>query len=146
MKDSPHLSLDAFWPYQAVVLGDLISKHTHGLLKDIGEVNLSQWRVLAAIGDSPGLSAAQVVAKTPMDKGIVSRAVTFLMDGNYIRRKSDATDKRKTALFLTSKGKNLHTKISRAQMEAIATFQSEQVNDPEFNALLTDRINRMRQL
>lgn len=146
MKDNPHLSLDAFWPYQAVVLGDLISKHTHALLKEIGDVNLSQWRVLAAIGDSPGLSAAQVVAKTPMDKGIVSRAVTFLMDAKYIRRKTDMTDKRKTALFLTQKGRKLHTKISNAQMEAIATFQSEQVNDVEFNALLTDRIARMKQL
>lgn len=146
MTQTHDLSLDEFWPYQAVVLGDLISKHTHALLKEIGHLNLSQWRVLAAIGDKPGLSAVEVVAKTPMDKGIVSRAVTFLIESNYVRRKIDAADKRKSALFLTPKGKKLHAQISKAQVQAIASYRSEQVQDKAFNALLTDRISRMRQL
>lgn len=142
-SNDPTLKLDAFWPYQAVVLGDLISRHTLKLVKENTDINLSQWRVLAAIADKSGRTSSQVVAITPMDKGIVSRAVASLLDGRYIRKELDPTDKRRAALYLTPKGRELYELISKKQTEVIATFQSNQISDRDFNAHLLERIKIM---
>ena len=142
-SNNPTLKLDSFWPYQVVVLGDLISRHTLKLVKENTDINLSQWRVLAAIADKAGRTSSQVVAITPMDKGIVSRAVASLLDGNYIHKESDPTDKRRASLYLTPKGRKLYELISQKQTEVIATFQSDNISDPDFNAHLLERITTM---
>jgi len=138
------LKLDGFWPYQAVVLGDLISRHTSRILKAQGELNLSQWRVLAAIGDTPGRSSAQVVAVTPMDKGIVSRAVKTLLESAHVRKETDPSDKRKASLFLTDKGQALYAEISASQLEAIAAYKVDGTPDSKMIAILNDRIEAVR--
>jgi len=61
MSDHPITKLETYWPYQAVVLADLVSRHTNSILKLHGSLNLSQWRVLAAIANRPGCTSAQVV-------------------------------------------------------------------------------------
>lgn len=138
------LDLAAFWPYQVVVLGDLISRQTHQLLKEHSELNLSQWRVLAAVGDTPGRSAAEVVTVTPMDKGIVSRAVTFLLHHGYLRRVPSPDDKRRAALFLTKKGETEFLDLSDKQRQVIASLKSETLSDRAFTQALTERIAKMR--
>ena len=138
------VKLDNFWPYQAVVLGDLISRHTLRILKAQGELNLSQWRVVAAIGDTPGRSSAQVVAVTPMDKGIVSRAVKSLLETAHVRKEIDPSDKRKAALFLTAKGQALYAEISARQLDAIAAYKVDGTPDAKMTAILNARIDAVR--
>ena len=77
---TPHvLRLDHYWPYQIAVLSDRIARRTTRIVKEHG-LNLSQWRVLAAVAEQPGRTAVEVVRITPMDKGIVSRATRGLLD------------------------------------------------------------------
>ena len=47
------LRLDTYWPYQIVVLADIISRRTAAIVKEQADLNLSQWRVLAAIAENP---------------------------------------------------------------------------------------------
>ncbi|WP_017930874.1 MarR family winged helix-turn-helix transcriptional regulator [Robiginitomaculum antarcticum] len=138
------IKLENFWPYQAVVLGDLISRHTLSILKTQGELNLSQWRVLAAIADTPGRSSAQVVAVTPMDKGLVSRAVKSLLESSHIRKENDPSDKRKSALYLTRKGETLYAEISALQIKAIADYSVKNTPDSAMIDILNDRIKAVR--
>lgn len=138
------IKLEKFWPYQAVVLGDLISRHTLRILKAQGELNLSQWRVLAAIADTPGRSSAQVVAVTPMDKGLVSRAVKSLIATQYVRRQNDPNDKRKAALYMTDKGQALYAEISALQIKAIAAYNTDGTSNAQMIAILNDRIEAVR--
>jgi len=77
-KGNTHIELDHFWPYQVVVLADQISRYTVSIVKAEAGLNSSQWRVLAAVADKPGRTAAEVTTVTPMDKTIVSRAVNSL--------------------------------------------------------------------
>lgn len=107
------ITLNEFWPYKIAVLADLISRHTMTILRAHGDLNLSQWRVLAALGDKDGRSAAEVVAMTPMDKGIVSRAVTSLVTQGFLKRVEDTHDKRRRELFLTKSGKTHYDMISK---------------------------------
>lgn len=124
--DAALIKLEAFWPYQAVVLADLVSRHTHALLKARSDLNLSQWRVLAAIGEAPGRSSAEVVAVTPMDKGLVSRAVALLLEAGLIMRRPDPSDKRRASLHLSASGKRAYEQISNDLLNSLSTIPSAQ--------------------
>ncbi len=111
-KDLTHIQLEAFWPYHVVVLADQISRHTHNAAKTEAGLNLSQWRVLAAVVDRPGRTAAEVAKITPMDKTIVSRAVSSLIEIGLIQKTSTLEDKRRHALTATPSGLKIYKKIA----------------------------------
>ena len=115
---TPHvLRLDHYWPYQIAVLSDRIARRTTRTVKEHG-LNLSQWRVLAAVAEQPGRTAVEVVRITPMDKGIVSRATRGLLDLGLIRREASQLDGRLSHLFLTDAGADLYETLT-PQVEAI---------------------------
>ena len=114
--------LDTYWPDLITVLADRIARRTSALVKVEG-LNLSQWRVLAAIADVPGRSAADVVGITPMDKGIVSRATKSLLDRSLIRREVSTTDGRIGHLFLSDAGMQLYQRL-RPQVSDILHITS----------------------
>ena len=76
------LELTAYWPYQITVLADRIARRTSRVVKEHG-LNLSQWRVMAAVAEVPGRTSVEVVTVTPMDKGIVSRATKALLTRGF---------------------------------------------------------------
>jgi len=112
MIESKPIKLDEYWPYQIVVLADLISKHTISVLKEHGSLNLSQWRVLAAVAEQEGRTSAEVVTVTPMDKGIVSRATASLVEVGILNKVSDKSDRRRAKLFLTDEGRRTYTSVA----------------------------------
>ncbi|MAK63566.1 MAG: MarR family transcriptional regulator [Maricaulis sp.] len=112
------LRLDEYWPYQVTVLADRISRRTAAIVKREAGLNLSQWRVLAAIAESPGRTAADVVMMTPMDKGIVSRATKALLSGGYLVREASQIDGRVSHLYLTEAGASLYSGL-RPAVEAV---------------------------
>ncbi len=113
------LSLESFWPYKVAVLADLVSRHTLEIARRHGDMNLSQWRVLACIAEQPGRSSAQVVALTPMDKTIVSRAVARLIEKGLARKTADVKDKRRAQLYLTDTGDAQYRLIAAELQSAI---------------------------
>ncbi len=98
------IRLETFPPYQISLLADRIARRTAAIARDHDGLNLSHWRVLAAVGEAPGRTANDVVAVTPMDKGIVSRAVKSLIDMKLLSRKASQEDGRVGHLYLTAKG------------------------------------------
>lgn len=144
MQNDAYIELSKFWPYQAVVLADQISRHTMAVAKDKAGLNLSQWRVLAAVAEKPGRSAAEVTAITPMDKTIVSRAVSTLIELGFIVKAADREDKRRAHLEATPEGKEIYIKIARQLNETlIENFHSE-LSPEEFVKVLTDFSKNMR--
>jgi len=111
-KGNTHIELDHFWPYQVVVLADQISRYTVSIVKAEAGLNSSQWRVLAAVADKPGRTAAEVTTVTPMDKTIVSRAVNSLIETGLIKKTPTKTDKRRLSLRTTTSGQKIYTKIA----------------------------------
>lgn len=111
MQSQDALQLDSYWPYQVVVLADRISRRTAAIVKDKADLNLSQWRVLAAIAEKPGRTANDVVRVTPMDKGIVSRATKGLLAAGLLRREASQEDGRVSHLYLTVSGGALYARL-----------------------------------
>lgn len=121
------LKLDSFWAYRVVALADTISRYTLSVAKEVGGLNLSQWRVLAAVAEKSGRSAAEVVAVTPMDKTIVSRAVASLIDDGLISKTPDAHDKRRAALSITPQGEVIYRKIAKRLKADVMDLSHEDV-------------------
>tara|TARA_R110000744_G_scaffold125730_9_gene231666 strand:+ start:11299 stop:11775 length:477 start_codon:yes stop_codon:yes gene_type:complete len=139
------IELDSYWPYQLTVLADRISRHTAGIVKQYGQLNLSQWRVMAAIAEQPGRTAAEVVTITPMDKGIVSRATKALLVAGLVRREASTGDGRVSHLFLTGPGERLYQALM-PRVEAVSREIHTALSDDEqrrFSALLGRLVSTM---
>ena len=142
----PLIDLGAYWPYQVVVLADIISRHTRELLKQHSDLNLSQWRVLAAIGEQPGRTSRDVVAITPMDKGIVSRAVATLIKSGLVEKINDPQDRRRSTLKLTAPGYRQYQTIAKALDRALRNIPAETAGGHDFSTVLKDYTRRMSDL
>lgn len=110
-ENSKIIRLDKYWPYLITVVSDRIARRTSKIVKEHGGINLSQWRVMAAIGDMPGRTSVEVVTITPMDKGIVSRATKGLLTQGLVVRRASQSDGRISHLYLTSKGKKVYESL-----------------------------------
>ena len=110
-KDNKIIRLDDYWPYLITVLSERIARRTSKIVKEKAGLNLSQWRVMAAIGEVPGRTSAEVVTITPMDKGIVSRATKALITQGLVLREASQTDGRISFLHLTPKGQQVYATL-----------------------------------
>ncbi len=129
------LQLDKYWPYQVTVLADRIARRTSRIVKEYG-LNISQWRVMAAIADTPGRTSVEVVTITPMDKGIVSRATKALLDMGLVRREASQSDGRISHLYLTPTGTELYQTLIPMVEEVL------QRSDASLTAIERERLSR----
>lgn len=141
-KKTPLITLDDFWPYQAVVLADQISRYTMSVVRVEADLNLSQWRVLAAVAEKSGRSAAEVTALTPMDKTIVSRAVSSLISLGLISKIPDASDKRRSSLSTTDSGRAIYEKVA-ARLNASLLKTDGTKSPKEFTQMLKSFSQKM---
>ena len=67
--------------------------------------------VVAVLAANPGLSAAEVTARTAMDKVAVSRAVATLQSAGRLQRTTAPADRRRTHLALTAAGTRVYAQV-----------------------------------
>jgi DNA-binding MarR family transcriptional regulator len=80
-------------------------------------LSIPEWRVMAVLASNPGLSAAEVTARTAMDKVAVSRAVAALLAAGRLRRTTAVADRRRTHLHLTSAGARVYAQVVPMALE-----------------------------
>ncbi len=105
------LHLDNFLPYRLSVLTNRVSGAIARHYSERFDLTVPEWRVMAVLGGTPGLSARQVAARTAMDKVQVSRAVAGLMKAKRVQRTGDESDGRITRLSLTARGRAIYDEI-----------------------------------
>ncbi|HEY3778633.1 MAG TPA: MarR family winged helix-turn-helix transcriptional regulator [Rhizomicrobium sp.] len=105
------LDLDRFLPYRLSVLTNRVSNAIARHYVERFDLSPPEWRVMAALGQSPGLSAREVALRTEMDKVQVSRAVSGLVAARRVKKQTDAHDGRITRLVLTSRGLAIYQAI-----------------------------------
>ena len=69
------LLLEEFLPYRLSYLSNIMGQGLAQLYTNKFGIAHTEWRVMAVLGISSGLSAALVADKTAMDKVAVSRAI-----------------------------------------------------------------------
>jgi len=105
------LELDRFLPYRLSVLNNRVSAAIARHYAERFQLSPAEWRVMAALGHAPGLSASEVAAKTAMDKVQVSRAVASLVASRRVTRKADVRDGRIARLALSARGQAIYDEI-----------------------------------
>lgn len=146
--DRARLDLDSFVPYRLSVLTNRMSDAIARLYSDRFELSIAEWRVMAVLGQTPGLSAREVASRTAMDKVQVSRAVAGLTRKRRVARIGDASDGRITRLSLTTQGTAIYDEIVPIALQFEAAFLSAltQGERSTFIALLDKLARRVRGL
>jgi DNA-binding MarR family transcriptional regulator len=142
------LDLDHFLPYRLSILSNRASDAIARHYSDRFGLTVPEWRVMAVLGQTPGLSARDVAARTAMDKVQVSRAVALLVDGRRVRRDEDAVDGRITRLSLTAKGQAIYDEVVPLALHLEEVFLSalspqERETLDRLMTKLTDRIGHL---
>ncbi len=114
--DGRELILERFAPYRIVALGHAISGRLARVYAD-ENLTIPEWRVLAVVAQASEVAARDVVAKTPMDKMTVSRAVSNLETKGFVLRAVSEVDRRVNMLSLSEPGRALFDRIAALALE-----------------------------
>ena len=150
MPDNSTLELDLghFLPYRLSVLSNTVSTAIAGAYARRFGLTIPQWRVIAVLARAPGLSAAAVAGRTAMDKVAVSRAVAGLIRAGRVRRAMARSDRRRSMLTLTTRGRVVYARIVPWALEYERRLLAE-LSAPEraqFNLMLARLQRRARLL
>lgn len=107
----PILTLERYLPYRLSILSNLISGIIAQKYKDKFSLSVTEWRIMAVLGEYPGASADEVSAKTQTEKSIISRALQKLLQRHLVLREVDQSDRRRQNLTLTEMGRTVYQDI-----------------------------------
>ena len=98
-------------PYRLSVLTNRISALIATAYGEAFGIRIPEWRTIAVLGESPGLTHSQVAERTAMDKVTVSRAARDLVQKRLVSRKTSPKDGRVVHLNLTREGRDVYLNI-----------------------------------
>jgi DNA-binding MarR family transcriptional regulator len=124
MRNKTVLNLDKFVPYRLSVLTNRVSSAIARHYSDRFDLSIPEWRVMAVLGQTPGLSARQVAERTAMDKVQVSRAVQSLLAARRLTRVVDDADGRVTQLSLSNRGFAIYNELVPVALQLERDFLS----------------------
>ena len=110
-RPEPTLFLGEFLPYRLSILASRVSQTLAAAYNQRFGMTIPEWRVMAVLGQFPGLSAAEVAEKTAMDKVRVSRAVAALSAAGRVLRAPDPRDGRRASLRLSAAGRRVYAEV-----------------------------------
>jgi DNA-binding MarR family transcriptional regulator len=142
------LDLDHFLPYRLSILSNRASDAIARHYSDRFGLSVPEWRIMAVLGQTPGLSARDVAVRTAMDKVQVSRAVASLVEARRVKREEDETDGRITRLSLTSRGQAIYDEVVPLALHLEEVFLAALTSEErkmlsKLMDKLTDRIDHL---
>jgi len=111
MHNPPVLTLERFLPYRLSIMSNRVSSLIADAYKDKFAISVTEWRIMAVLGEYPGLSADEVATKTQIDKSLISRAVSKLLKRHLIDREVAEDDRRRSVLKLSATGQDVYREI-----------------------------------
>ena len=74
-------------------------------------LSISEWRIIAVLGEYPRSSADDISKTTRTEKSIISRALQRLLKRRLIKREVSVTDRRRQHLTLTKNGMDIYQQV-----------------------------------
>ena len=108
---TPILTLERFLPYRLSILSNKVSDIVAQTYKDKFALSITEWRIMAVLGEYPGISADEISIKTQLEKSILSRAISKLLKRHLINRIISADDRRRSKIYLSETGKPVYEEI-----------------------------------
>ena len=100
-----------FLPYQLSVTSNAVSSLIAGRYRSRFGLKITEWRVMAILGDASAATQRQLAEATLMDKVAVNRACKVLEDRGLIARQPNTSDGRSHLLELTEEGRAIHDEV-----------------------------------
>lgn len=111
------LKLDDFMPYRLSIASNRVSAAVATAYEALFGLTIPQWRLIAVIAESDGLTQQALGAATRMDKVTVSRAAVALVDRGLVARRENPGDARSHLLSLTPAGRLLYDSVAPKALE-----------------------------
>lgn len=105
------LQLEHFLPYKLSAVSNNISRIIADTYKNKFALSITEWRIMAVLGELPGSSADEVSLRTQVEKSLISRSLQKLLKRELVARKVDASDRRRQNLTLSDAGKDIYNEI-----------------------------------
>lgn len=137
-----NLTLEDFLPYQLSVLSNTVSRAIASHYQEQFQLSIGEWRAMAVIANSPGLSANEVAQRTAMDKVAVSRAVAKLVSAGRLKKVTAESDRRRQALELTPAGRRVYARVVPAARELETKLLAALSGSDK--ALLTELLSKLQ--
>ena len=111
------LILDDFLPYRLSYSANLVSDTIARAYDALFGLTIPEWRVVAVVAESSGVTQAAIGQKTRMDKVTVSRAAIALVDRGLLVREKHPEDRRAHQLALSAAGRELYRAVAPKALE-----------------------------
>jgi DNA-binding MarR family transcriptional regulator len=108
---APVLQLERHFPYRLSILSNRISNLISATYSSKFALSITEWRIMAVLGEYPDISADQVSNNTQIEKSILSRAINKLLQRQLLLREFDAADRRRSMLRLTATGLSVYREV-----------------------------------
>lgn len=105
------LTLESYLPYRLSILSNKISAMIARAYRDKFALAVNEWRIMAVLGEYPGISADEISIKIQIEKSIVSRALHRLLKRHLVLREIDDSDRRRQNLSLTKTGCDIYRQV-----------------------------------
>src|SRR4029077_17473423 len=128
-KGQARLDLEHFVPYRLSVLTNRVSSAIARQYSDRFALSIPEWRAMAVLGGTEGLSARDVAERTAMDKVQVSRAIESLVRARRVQRQADASDGRIMRLSLTPRVRAIYEEVVPLALHLEELFLSALARD-----------------
>lgn len=116
--DGADLEIELFPSALMLAAGNLFQRNILRPLLEKRGIGVAEWRVLLSLNYYGDATAADIVARSWMDKAQVSRAAAALERAGLIVRRPDPAHARRVILRATARGRNLYTRLlAQAQGE-----------------------------
>lgn len=143
-KDSTHAPVLAdFLPYQLSIASNAVSGRIAELYQARFELKISEWRIMAVLGEADARTQRELATLTLMDKVAVNRACRVLEDRGLMERRPNAQDGRSHHVALSDEGRAIYAQIMPlardVEQQLLAPFAAEE------RAVLRDLLGRLRQ-
>ncbi len=137
-----NFSLANFLPYQLSVSSNAVSNRIARVYRDEFGLKVTEWRVMAMLGDAGALTQRELTARTLMDKVAVNRACKSLELRGLVVRVPNRDDRRSHHLELSGEGQAIHAAIvPRARAEEYAMMATM---DADEQRVFRDILARLR--
>ena len=141
MTEGSLLSLETFLPYRLSIVSNLVSDLIATAYEQLFALRIPEWRMIAVIAETEGITQQALCAQTRMDKVTVSRAAIALIGRGLIERRPHPADKRSHLLHLSMTGHTLYAQVApkALEIETCIFGAFEQTDRAQLHAIL-DRI------
>jgi len=109
--DRRTLTMERYLHCRLSILSSRVSMRIAQTYGDKFAISVTEWRIMAVLGEYPGISADEVSNKTQIEKLILSRAISKLLNRNLRNRERDPADKRRSMLKLSKTDQSVYDEI-----------------------------------